>query len=95
MHKGHPVADVRWPDAIRSRIRLGANQNGEELLLRVQLAILDGTWPAFRASLAGPANERAASPGSFNAMAVEYYKTWVLTHNKATACKKGFLERFK
>ncbi len=94
-HKGHPCVDAEWPDGLRSRIRIKPNQNGEELLLRIQLALLDGTWPAFRASFIAPANDRQANPGSFKAMADEYYKTWVLTHNKAASCKKTFLERFK
>ena len=74
---------------------LTAGQNGEELLLRIQLAILDGSWPAVRASLMVPAQQRSTTPGSFSAMADDYYTAWVLTHNKSTASKKGFLERFK
>ena len=65
------------------------------MLLRAQLALLDGTWPALRASITAPAQERPENPGSFKAMADEYYKSWVLTHNKSTSCKKTFLERFK
>ena len=93
--KGHPALDVRWPDGIRSKIKIRAGQNGEELLLRIRLAILDGSWPAVRASLMVPAQQRSTTPGSFTAMADDYYKAWVLTHNKSTASKKGFLERFK
>lgn len=65
------------------------------MVLKAQLALLDGTWPALRALITAPATERLENPGSFQAMADEYYKSWVLTHNKSTASKKTFLERFK
>lgn len=95
LHKGCLVVDIRWPDGLRDRFRVPSDQKGNELVLSVQLAFLNGTWPACRASLNSPPDERPQSPESFTAMADEYYSAWVLTHNKATACKKSFLERFK
>jgi len=94
-HRGCPSVDVRWPDGLRSRYGIRGGKSGEELQLRVQLSLLDGTWSALRASLTAPAGDRPSNPGSFKAMADEYYKNWVTTHNKAAACKKTFLERFK
>ena len=76
-------------------MRVVSDQKGNELVLKAQLSFMDDTWPAFRSTINMPIEERHENPGSFQAMADEYYRSWVLSHNKSTSCKKTFLERFK
>lgn len=60
----------------------------------IELSLMDGTWETLRAAmLEGEAKPPDALP--FQAVADEYYRSWVMARNKSTAAKKSFLARFK
>jgi integrase len=80
---------------MRSRIRFNSEEDGNRKMLTIQLSFLDGTWATVRASLLDGERKVAANPLSFAALADEYFKTWVETHNRSLASKKSFLKRFK
>ena len=94
LHKGKRVLDVRWPDSVRSRIRLYDEKQGNELRLRIELAISDGSWPSLRQTIL---EQKAPDlrAGLFPAVADEYYENWVKVHNRSTRTKRTFIERFK
>ena len=93
-HRHKMVVDIPWPDGLRSRVRVLSQDKGTELKLRAQLAICDGSWGAMRAALLVKPDDKP-TPGIFNAVVDEYYRSWVLTRNKSVASKKTFLSRFK
>jgi integrase len=95
-HKGKPVLTVWWPDKLRSRIRFSSEDDGTRKKLMVELSMLDGTWETVRASmLEGNTLSAEVHPQSFEAVAQEYYDSWVCSHNKSTKTKKSFLKRFR
>lgn len=95
VHKGKPILTVWWPDKLRSRIRIHSNEDGQRKKLMIELSMLDGTWETVRATMVEGEASAPSNPQSFEAMAQEYYDTWVKSHNKSTAAKKSFLGRFK
>jgi integrase len=62
----------------------------------IELSILDGTWEAVRASMfEGEIKSTENHPQSFEAVAQEYWNSYVTAHNRAPEAKKSFLKRFK
>lgn len=94
VHQGKPVLVVWWPDKLRSRIRYSSEEGGKRKKLMIELSILDGTWESMRTTLTDD-KPKEAHPQSFEAMAQEYYDSWVCSHNKGEAAKRSFLKRFK
>jgi integrase len=86
-----------WPDRVRTRLRVDSEDKAEELLLRVKLAEIDGTWPGLRAALVGGKGDDAVSlaRSPFELVADRYLNDHVMVHNKSFASKRSFLKRFK
>jgi len=95
IHRGKAVLDVGWPDNLRNRIRVPAEENrANEMRLRVELAIADGTWANLRQTLLEKKTPDLLK-GSFSAVADEYFKDWVEVRNRSVKCKRSYLSRFK
>ena len=94
-HKGKPILRIHWPDKMISRVRYQSEDDGRRKRLTIELSMMDGTWEPLRAVLMEGEVSREEHPHSFEAVADEYYQSWVLAQNKAPAAKKSFLNRFK
>lgn len=89
------MLDISWPDYLRNRIRLPDDERkANELRLRIELAIADGSWPGLRETLLAKKSP-ALITGFFGAVADEYFKSWVEVHNRSASSKKTFIERYK
>jgi integrase len=86
-----------WPDGRRTRLRCENESKANELMLRIKLAELDGTWMGLRGVLLGKPDEDVVnlSKGPFTAVADKYLTDHVMVHNKAFRAKQSFLNRFK
>ena len=93
-HKGKPVLNVNWPDYQRNRIRVPNEEKGNELRLRIELAIADGSWSSLRQILLEKKSPELLR-GRFQAVADEYVQNWVMVHNRSVKTKKAFINRFK
>ena len=72
MHEGKQIFDINWPDYSRNRIRIPEEKSANELMLRIQLAILDGSWLALRQALLAKGKPDLPH-GSFAAIADEVF----------------------
>ena len=93
-HRGKLVVDVSWPDYQRNRIRVLDKKKGNELRLRIELAIAEGSWSSLRQMLLEKKSPELIT-GRFSAVADEYYESWVRVHNRSIKTKEAFIRRFK
>jgi integrase len=94
-HKGKQVLDISWPDYLRNRIRIPDDgMKANEMRLRIELAIADGSWQGLRDTLLAK-KIPALLLGYFDAVADEYQKAWVEVHNRSVKSKRSFIDQFK
>jgi len=93
--RGQLVLDIRWPDRLRSRIRVHSKDEATKKQLALKLAFLNGTWEALRAQMLTEEPVQDFKVASFAAMVEDYYEHWVKPRNRAWKSKLTHLNRFK
>ena len=94
-HRGKLVEDIPWPDGLRTRIRVPSEEKRTELKLQAQLSFVNETWSTLRMTLREDQQKPELIAGRVSAIADEYFRDWVQSHNRSIHSNRTFLDRFK
>lgn len=89
--RGVWLVNLRWPDGLRKRKVMPSEQKANEISLRFQAAVVDGTWQELRKKLDMDDAARAGQGIKFKELVELYLTEYVESYNKDKRNKKSRL----